>query len=122
MLARCFIQPLRASTLLLSRPPARTLLAVRTNLKSQLIKDRKFTTSQPFFNKDNKSNSYARLREKLGQQGNVESLAEFEYELSQLGLIQKFKKIVSEYYHVICLVHAVTSAGWFSLAFLIKYQ
>ena len=98
-----------------------------------MIKDRKFSTGQPArakqnskpnFNPNSKPNSYEKLRERLSQRSqlNTQSLQEFELELSQLGLVQKFKKIVSEYYHIILAVHAVTSAGWVTVAFLIKYQ
>lgn len=122
MLARCLIQPLRTSSLLLNRPPTKALLAVRDSFKSQLIKDRKFSVSA---RNANKPNNYERLRERQNQTKsnfNVQSLQEFEQELSELGLVMKFKKIVSEYYHVIIGVHLVTSCFWFSTTFLIKYQ
>lgn len=135
MLARCVIQPLRTSSLLLNRPPAKALLVVRDSFKSQLIKDRKpFSLSPRTAN--NKPNSYEKLRARqtqiYGQKPNqepgaknnfkVQSLEEFEQELSELGLVMKFKKIVSEYYHVIVGVHLVTSCFWFATTCLIKYQ
>lgn len=127
MLARCLTQSMRTTSFL--NRSSKTILFVRDNVKHQLIVDRRLTTNPIRFNesKDNSSsklNNYERLREKLKTRTKFEAqdLKEFEEELSQLGIVQKFKKIVSEYWHVIICVHAVTSAIWFSIMCLIKYQ
>ena len=126
MLTRCLTQSIRisSSSILLNRP-SKAFLIARDHLKlSQMIKDRKLTTNQSFvrFNKDNKINNYERFKERLKTKtsNEIEQLKLFENELSQLGLVKKFKKIVSEYYHVIIVVHSITSTIWFGLMCLIK--
>ena len=121
---------MRTATLL--NRSSKTILIVRDNVKYQLIKDRRLLTTNPArFNekKDESSstsklNNYERLREKLKTNTvfEAQNLKEFEEELAQLGIVQKFKKIVSEYWHVIICVHAITSAIWFSIMCLVKYQ
>lgn len=116
LITRCILQPMRTSILL--NRSSKSFSLIRNNLKSnQLIKDRKFTTNRICFSKN--SNVYEKLKKTA--QG-LEEVKKLEEELSKLSLVQKFKKIFSEYYHVILAIHAVTSTIWFSTMFFIKVK
>lgn len=136
------MQPLRTSpvklfnksySILLNRSAGKTILIVQDNLKNHLIKDQNLSTNQTHFNKNDKLD-YDKFRQKFDAQvadshkkieaieAGPKLLIDLENELAQLNLYQKFKKIVSEFYHIIIIVHLVTSALWFLTFYLIKLQ
>jgi len=43
----------------------------------------------------------------------------FDEELTQLSFLQRYKKLLKEYWYVLLPVHGVTSVGWFALFYLI---
>lgn len=129
MLARCLFQQIRMSSSKSIFYRSSCLIRIE-NLKTNPFEQqqRKLSTNRLLLNENKEPkddlNNYERLRERLRTKTSEErtNLKEFEDELSQLGLIQKFKKIVSEYWHVIIQVHIVTSTIWFAVMCLINYQ
>lgn len=50
----------------------------------------------------------------------LEQLADFEAELAKLGFFKRYMKLLGNYYHVVFTVHAITSAGWMALFYIMS--